>query len=278
LNDSQAATRQLPNLLVGLAYPDEPGSPRLGMTWQNDAKHYQFWVRGTADGKFTIPNVRPGSYQLHAIADGVFGEFAKSGIVVTDGQSLDLGKLDWEPVRYGRQVWDIGIANRNASEFLKGDDYWHWGSYLLYARLFPDDVLYTVGKSDYRKDWFIEQVPHVEHDDGTGRGTGRSTTWTIVFTLPTAPTGRATLRLGITGAAARKIDVAMNNQPAGTVDNLVYNATINRDGIQGSWVERNVPIDAALLKAGENTLTLTIPAGGLTSGVIYDYLRFELAP
>jgi rhamnogalacturonan endolyase len=27
------------------------------MTWQNDAKHYEFWVRGTADGKFTIPNV-----------------------------------------------------------------------------------------------------------------------------------------------------------------------------------------------------------------------------
>ena len=86
------------------------------------------------------------------------------------------------------------------------------------------------------------------------------------------------MRLGIAGAAARRIDVTVNDQPAGTVEGLIYNATINRDGIEGSWVEKNVPFDATLLKAGENTLKLTIPAGGLTSGVIYDYLRLELAP
>jgi len=31
--------------------------------------------------------------------------------------------------------------------------------------------------------------------------------------------------------------------------------------------------DASLMKAGTNTLELTIPPGGLTSGVMYDYLR-----
>ena len=271
LKDDQAATTKFSNLLVGLAYPD---SDR--MTWQNDAKHYQFWKSGKADGTFTILNVRPGDYELHAIADGVFGEFAKAGIKVPESGKVDLGQLEWKPVRYGRQLWDIGIPNRNASEFLKGDDYWHWGSYLLYAKLFPQDVHYVVGKSDYRKDWFIEQVPHVENDDGTGRGQGRSTTWTISFNLPEAPKGRATLRLGICGAAARTIDVTVNDQHAGTVDGLVYNATINRDGIQGSWVEKNVSFDAGLMKAGENNLKLTIPAGGLTSGVIYDYLRLEV--
>ena len=116
----------------------------------------------------------------------------------------------------------------------------------------------------------------MEQDDGTGRGHGRSTTWTISFNLPNAPKGRATLRLGMCGAAARTIDVAVNDQHAGTVDGLVYNATINRDGIQGSWVEKNVAFDAALMKAGENTLKLTIPAGSLTSGIIYDYLRLEV--
>jgi rhamnogalacturonan endolyase len=276
LKDDQAATTTFNNLLVGLAYPDSAagGGP---MTWQNDAKHYQFWRQAKPDGTFTIANVRPGNYELHAIADGIFGEFAKTGITVPASGKVDLGKLEWKPVRYGRQLWEIGIPNRNASEFLKGDDYWHWGSYLLYAKLFPNDVHYVIGKSDYRKDWFIEQVPHVEQDDGTGRGRGRSTTWTVSFDLPNAPKGRATLRLGLCGAAARSIDVAVNDHHAGTVDGLVYNATINRDGIQGSWVEKNVAFDAALMKAGENTLKLTIPAGGLTSGVIYDYLRLELA-
>jgi rhamnogalacturonan endolyase len=271
LKDDPAAAMKFTNLFVGLAYPDADR-----MTWQNDAKHYEFWKMGQPDGTFSISNVRPGDYELHAITDGVLGEFAKAGITVPESGKIDLGKLEWKPVRYGRQIWEIGVPNRNASEFLKGDDYWHWGSYLLYAKLFPNDVHYVVGKSDYAKDWFIEQVPHVEQDNGTGRGMGRSTTWTITFNLPDAPKGRATLRLGICGAAARSIDVAVNDQHAGAVDDLTYNATINRDGIQGSWVEKNVAFDAALMKAGENTLKLTIPAGGLTSGVIYDYLRLEL--
>jgi rhamnogalacturonan endolyase len=31
-----------------------------------------------------------------------------------------------------------------------------------------------------------------------------------------------------------------------------------------------------LLKPGENEMQLTVPAGDLTSGVVYDYLRLEL--
>lgn len=272
LDDPQAATTKLPGLLVGLAAPDaEP------MTWQNDAKHYQFWVRGDAGGRFTIPKVRPGTYELHAIADGVLGEYAKADITVAPGQKIDLGKLAWKPVRYGRQLWDIGIPNRSGAEFFKGDDYFHWGWYLEYPKLFPNDVDYTIGQSDYRKDWFFEQVPHATREDNTGRGSGRATTWTIHFNAPQDLRGKAILRLALSGVSARSIAVTVNDQPAGTVTGLVYNATINRDGIQGSWVEKDVTFDAALIKEGANTMKLTIPAGGLTSGIIYDYLRLELA-
>ena len=286
LRDPQASTGRLPNLLVGLAYPDasasgdgaDAGVRRAAppMTWQNDAKHYQFWVRGGEDGRFTIPKVRPGAYELHAITDGVLGEFAQAGITVGEGRKVDAGKLEWKPVRYGRQILEIGIPNRSGAEFFKGDDYWHWGWYLKYPKLFPNDVNYVIGKSDYRKDWFFEQVPHAEQDDPTGRGNGRATTWTITFDLARDPRGRAILRLAIAGAAARTIDVSVNDQPAGAATGLVYNATINRDGIQGSWVEKDVAFDAALMKQGRNVLKLTIPAGGLTNGVIYDYLRLEL--
>ena len=68
----------------------------------------------------------------------------------------------------------------------------------------------------------------------------------------------------------------MNDQSIGSVTNLTYNATINRDGIGGSWCERDLTFDASLMKAGTNTLELTIPPGGLTSGIMYDYLRLEL--
>ena len=77
-------------------------------------------------------------------------------------RQLDLGKLDWQPVRNGKQIWEIGFPDRTGGKFYKGDgeNYWLWGWYLRYGELFPNDITYTIGKSDYHKDWFFEQVPH----------------------------------------------------------------------------------------------------------------------
>ena len=49
-----------------------------------------------------------------------------------------------------------------------------------------------------------------------------------------------------------------------------------RPPMRGYWSERNLSFDGSLMHAGKNELVLTVPAGGLTSGVIYDYLRLEL--
>jgi len=250
--------------------------PRI-VDWQNDAKNYEFWVRADADGNFSIPNVRPGAYSLHAIADGVLGDLTVTNISVASAKTLALGKIDWRPVRFGKQLWDIGIPNRNGSEFFKGDDYFHWGWYLQYPKLFPYDVKYVVGKSDFRKDWFFEQVPYSDDTNNvTGRGNGSATTWTVTFDLPQAPHGKATLRLAICGVGTRSLTAEMNDQSIGSVSNLVYNGTINRDGIGGYWAEHNLAFNASLMKAGTNVLSLTVPAGGLMNGIIYDYLRLEL--
>jgi rhamnogalacturonan endolyase len=294
LRDPQATGATLQNLMVGIAYPDQPApthdedrgaSPGRRivpqpLTWQNDAKRYEFWVHGSPDGHFTIPKVRPGRYELHAISDGVFGEFQKTDIVVGPGGEVDLGRLDWTPVRFGKQLWQIGLPNRSASEFLMGNDHWHWSLYLKYASLFPHDVNYTIGKSDWHKDWFIYQVPHAENDDGTGRSRGRATPWRIHFDLAdsTPLDGKAVLRLALSGVGTRSIDVAVNGQPAGQINHLVYNATINRDGIEGSWVEKDLYFGATMMHAGENTLTLTVPEGGIAQGVVYDVVRLELVP
>ena len=245
--------------------------------WQIDAKNYEFWVRADDSGNFKIPNVRPGAYSLHAIADGVLGDLSVTNIVVASGKKLALGKLDWQPVRHGKQLWDIGIPHRTGAEFFKGDDYFHWGWYLQYPKLFPYDVKYVIGKSDFRKDWFFEQVPYNDDTNNTtGGGRGSATTWTVTFDLPAAPHGKATLRLALCGIGTRTLMADLNDQSIGNVTNLVYNATINRDGIGGIWGEHDLVFDASLMKAGKNILGLTVPAGGLTSGVIYDYLRLEL--
>jgi rhamnogalacturonan endolyase len=290
LDDRERPGALTPNLLVGLtpatyvAPVTRPGggAPPRQIEWQTDAKHYQFWVRGDEHGRFTIPHVRPGEYTLRALADGVLGEFVHSPISVKPGQALDVGNLIWTPLRRGRQLWEIGIPNRNGSEFFKGGDYADPNISLQYAALFPADVQFVAGKSDFAKDWFFQHVNHNEDPNTRAvpffgvRGSGRATPFSITFDLPNVSHGKATLRLAICGTGARQIEVTLNDQPLGVIDRLTGDGAIARHSIQGLWYERELEFDAAMMKAGTNRLTLIVPAGPINNGLIYDYLRLEL--
>ena len=291
LKDPQAKDARMARLRVGLAYPaytihpagrnGAPAEPRQ-IDWQTDAKHYEFWAFADNSGRFHLTEVRPGNYTLHAFADGVLGELAKADITVSAGKPLDLGTIDWAPDRRGKQIWEIGVPNRTGAEFAKGDDYAHDGMFLVYAKLFPNDVNYVVGKSDYRKDWFFQQVPHNEDTNakpaGYNMGTppGRATPWTITFDMAQSPHGKAHLRLALASTSTRQLDVLVNDEPAGKLDHLIVDGAIGRNGILGVWSEKDVAFDASMLKAGTNTVKLIVPAGPMTSGLIYDYLRLEI--
>jgi rhamnogalacturonan endolyase len=313
LDDPQAATTKLPHLTVGLAHPEftaratafvqRSGNGNV-VTWQHDGNYYQFWTDGAEDGTFSIANVRPGTYTLHAFADGVLGEFTKANITVTAGQSLDLGKIDWQPVRYGRQIWEIGYPDRTGDKFYKGDasNYWLWGWPIRYGDLFPNDITYTIGLSDYHKDWFFEEVPHElsqawknpaaqdvlnqpfgwMHLAAPGQnmwqevGRGRATTWTIKFNMNKTESGQATLRVALAGADGNGgLGVAVNGQNVGTIRTIATNA-LRYNTNKGVWREYAQKFNAGLLKQGENSMQLTVPAGDVTSGVVYDYLRLEV--
>jgi rhamnogalacturonan endolyase len=281
-------------IMVGLVSPNYTvpvqlrggGNTEREMTWQTDAKHYEFWARSDdASGKFTIPNVRPGSYQLDAFADGVLGEYVQADVKILEGgKPVDLGKLDWKPIRHGRQLWDIGVANRTATEFKNGDRYFEMDTQLQYPKLFPNDVDFVIGKSDAAQDWYFEQIPHNVDPNakiapfmGIRGNPGNATPYRIHFNLPAAPTGMATLRLAICAANTRSVEVSVNDKSAGVVDQFPSgDATVVRHGIQGIWYERDLAFDAAIMKQGDNVLTLTMPAGSVNNGIIYDYVRLEL--
>jgi rhamnogalacturonan endolyase len=91
-----------------------------------------------------------------------------------------------------------------------------------------------------------------------------------------ASQGQATLRVALAGAdGGGGLAVAVNGQSVGTIRTVATNALrYNTD--KGVWREYTQAFDAALLKPGENEMQLTVPAGDLTSGVVYDYLRLEL--
>ena len=284
--DDPGAAQEFTNLNVGLtapAYisPRPAGSPQAVTDWQRDAKFYQFWTVGDSDGSFRIENVRPGKYCLHAFTDGVLGEYVTE-VSVGKGEKLDLGTLDWKPLRYGRQLWEIGVPNRNGSEFYMAGEFDDPEISLAYAELFPDDVTFTIGKSDWSRDWFFQHVPHNTDPEAEAlpfygvRSIGRATPYTIVFETDGKAEGQAVLRLAICGTGTRSIGVSVNGRKAGEIDGLQGDGVITRHGRQGIWYERDFRFDASLLEAGTNTLTLTVPEGPVNNGIIYDYIRLEL--
>jgi len=263
--------------------------------WQRDAKFYQFWTRADASGRFTIPNVRPGNYSLRAIAEGVIGEFASTNVSVTGDQLKELGTLTWQPLRFGRTLWQIGTPDRTAREFRNGDHFWQWGLYFRYPQQFPNDVNYVIGRSSARKDWNYVQPPRLltqdlpvkAEDNETAdalaqfvRTSGREvqpTTWTVTFALNQQPRGQATLRLAFCGTHANcNVELFVNDQSVGETGTLPSTSAMQRDGIRAFWVERPITFDASLLKAGVNVFKLESHANSWSQGVMYDVVRLEL--
>ena len=309
---------RMSNVWVGVTAPDyvmgrpnsgtaAPGNyanraPRGGMPpvvdWQRDAKHYEFWTRADAQGRFAIPHVRAGSYTLHAIAAGVLGEFTRTNVTVGTGESLGLGEIPWVPMRYGRTVWEIGVPDRTAREFRHGDHYWQWGLYFDYPQEFPKDVDFTIGKSDWHKDWNYVQPPRIvdrnvgvsgedeeQREDAAvaavrSRGTTvQPTTWTVRFQMPGPADGRAVLRLAFCGThQGTHVEVLVNGQTVGATGELPPESAMQRDGIGGYWIEKDIAFDARLFKSGENTVRLYSHANSWSQGVMYDYVRLEQTP
>ncbi|HVX86726.1 MAG TPA: polysaccharide lyase family protein [Phycisphaerae bacterium] len=241
--------------------------------WQQQSDGYQFWVHADGEGRFTIPNVRPGTYTLYAFTDGVMDEFRRDGVEVKAGGSDGLGTLEWKPVRHGRQLWQIGVPDRSAEEFRHGDAYRQWGLPQKYAEEFPEDVTFTIGKSDARKDWNYAQ-PNVMRD---GKWVGP--TWRIEFDAGAGDLkpGEATLRLAIAAANNSSVIVGVNGKRVGQTPELPHDNAMIREGIHGQYREEDVRFDGGLLKAGRNEITLTLHTGsGELKNVMYDCVRLEV--
>nr|GMD94703.1 probable rhamnogalacturonate lyase B isoform X1 [Ipomoea batatas] len=144
----------------------------------DDAKEqgYQFWTKADSEGVFMINNIRPGDYNLYAWVPGFVGDYkCAEAIEITAGCEIDVGDLVYNPPRNGPTLWEIGCPDRTAAEFfipepdpmyinkllvnLPAERFRQYGLWERYAELYPDgDLVYTVGTSDYQKDWFYAHM------------------------------------------------------------------------------------------------------------------------
>ncbi|CAN0925756.1 Rhamnogalacturonate lyase [Linum grandiflorum] len=145
---------------------------------------------------------------------GVVGSFRHSQLItLKQGDDIKLGQITFKSPRSGPTLWEIGIPDRSANEFFVPNPnprYRQYGLWDRYSELYPkDDVVFEVGKSDYKKDWFFA---HVLRGDGDMYN---STTWKIVFNLSeVSPTGNYTLQIALAAAEMTNTFVYVNDVDA----------------------------------------------------------------
>ncbi|CAI0464050.1 unnamed protein product [Linum tenue] len=246
---------------VGLAPPGEVGS------WQTDGKGYQFWTQADEQGS-----------------------------------SMDMGDVVYEPPRHGPTLWEMGYPDRTASGFYVPDvdpkyinklyvnhpdsRFRQYGLWDRYTELYPDkDVVYTVGKSDWAKDWFYAHIPR-----RTKEGEYVPTTWQIKFYVDSvgntssSNVGDYLLRVAVATAHVAELQVRINNQdmsssPLFSTGVIGHDNTIGRHGIHGLYRLYEVLVPAALLSKGENIFYFTqTQTKSPATGIMYDYIRLEAPP
>ena len=271
INDSGNPNASPANFWIGLA-PDSGD-------FQLQAKTYQFWVKTAGDGSFSIPNIRPGTYNLNAFGPGAAGTFQQKNITVTAGQTLNLSTITWVPPRVTTTVWEIGIPDRDSREFYNGSPtlaneappYSIWPtSFINYPTQFPNGVNYTVGTSNWKTDWNYAQVCNANNSWAISP-------WTINFTLAQAPTtgSKAALFLGLSSNYTSHLTITVNGTQIYSSAMANGSDAVIRLGSHGAYYDSLITFNSNLLKKGANTIILNQVKAGEGNTIEYDYLRLE---
>ena len=314
--DSGNPNASAANLWVGVAQqPSTPTTP-APTDFQLWGKNYQFWTHTDSNGNFSIPNVVAGTnYTLFAFGPGAIGQFQSQplsgaaatvtintpaspfSVTVNAGQTNNLGTVTWTPTRVGATVWELGVPDRDTTEFRHGTDYWHgdmgnatnlpsnWAQWQNFSLDFPNGLTYTVGQSHWAADWDYAQS--TIEDPTTGNL--NASTWTIVFNLPNAPTSGAqsSIYFGIAADYSGPVVATVNGVDITSPstgffpyfsDSTSANDAMIRMGSHGIFGDWRINFAGSILRQGQNTVTLNMRKGGyFSNGVLYDYVRLELA-
>jgi rhamnogalacturonan endolyase len=239
-----------------LAQHEEQPSP-LG--WQRQWQGYRFYGWTDAEGRFSIPKVRPGVYDVYAWKRGVMGTFAHRAVRVDAGETGNTGDLVWNLPRDRKLLWQVGVPDRSAGEFGFAEDFRQWGLWDRIAEAFPNGVTYTVGKSKDRDLPFILAV--TQNRDLSWR----EPIWQIRFEDRGRRSGQAILSLAIAAAEGIHgpvVKLVLNNESIGMIDDLAQSGAVHRSGLWGTCELREVAFGAAMLKTGTNVLAISLAAPG----------------
>jgi rhamnogalacturonan endolyase len=248
-----------------------------GTNWQFWSNGYEYWVQADANGNFTIPNVRPGTYTLSAYVTGEVGEYTQTNVTVTAGQTKALGNTTWTISHPGQSIaWEIGTPDRSAAEFADSATYYVPYEFETLYKKFPNPVEYTVGSSVPSRDF-----PYVQSALWQPDGSTVAWPWNIHFNLANVPSsGKATLVVAIASSNTAHLKVFVNGSttPVGDLTPSVDGGNaLLREVVHAKYCVENITIPVSSLRAGANTIKLLQSAANYSgNSIMYDYLRLEM--
>ena len=308
INDSGNPNASAAGMWVGLEQQPSSSLNPPTTDFQFFGKNLQFWAQTDTNGNFTIPNVYAGTnYTLLAFGPGTIGLYQSQSfgslappvqlyippspfaVTVTGGQTNDLGTVTWAPTRVGATVWEMGVPDRDTTEFRHGADYWHgdlgnatnfavnWAQWMDYNLDFPNGVNYTNGQSRWSVDWDYAQPTSLDPTTGNLNGT----TQNIFFNLPSAPanSAQASIYFAIAGDYDGPVIVTVNGTALNGTGFFPYYSDdpMIRMESHGVFCDYRLNFAGNLLHAGQNEIQLNMRKGGYFSNdIMYDYIRLEL--
>jgi rhamnogalacturonan endolyase len=243
--------------------------------WQSWSNGYQYWAQADASGHFTLPSVRPGTYTLSAYVTGEVGEYTRTNVKVTAGDTTALGDITWAMAHPGRSIaWEIGIPDRSAEELADSANYWVSYNYRTLHEKFPNPVEYTIGSSVAARDF-----PYAQSALWLAERKTVAWPWNIHFNLASVPSsGDATLVVAIASFDSARLQVTVNGTKLDSqVAPVEGGNALVRQAVHADYGTMNFTIPVSILKAGANTLQLLqTKTKSEQAHIMYDYLRLEL--
>jgi rhamnogalacturonan endolyase len=212
--------------------------------WYNSAA--QYWAYANSNGAFTSPLMKPGTYTM-VLYQTEF-KVATSSVTVSRGSTTTQNIASSQAAR--NTIWRIGDVDGQPTGFRNADKI---------QRMHPSDsrmsswgpLTYTVGSSS-TNDFAMALFKDVNNPQ------------TIKFNLASVPSGTVTLRIATTLSFAGGRPAATVNGWSGPVPaapTKIDSRGVTRGAYRGYGEIYDVTIPAGTLKAGDNTITISVASG-----------------
>jgi rhamnogalacturonan endolyase len=235
------------------------------ITTLDQGQGYYYTTYADATGKFSLRDVRTGTYALYARGNGgalsdVLTNYTLNDIEIREGKNANLKDLTWRVTDQSKRVLQIGALGRQSTGFrLSGPTPFE------HARIAkcPANLTYTI-PSSRTEDWCFAQ---------SALGT-----WTIAFPLPTVQSD-AKLIVSLAGfSSGSEADVMVNGKVVGKIggpEMLSSQDTYRGATRAGEWRRLEFGVGREGLKVGGNEVGFRVTKSTQWRGWVWDAVVLE---